>query len=172
MKIHIRRKPGNILHQGLFEIGGETYPCSLGKSGITTQKQEGDGATPAGTFRLMYGYVRSDRMPRVPSLLPMVDISAGIGWCDAPTHPAYNSPIDLPFKASHEVLARDDHLYDVCIVLDYNVTTKKRNAGSAIFFHLTRPDRGPTEGCVAIDPDLMRLLLPKLSDRSEMIIHP
>ncbi len=83
-------------------------------------------------------------------------------WCDAVGNPNYNRPVRAPFKPSHEKLRRDDELYDICIVLDWNLTARKRRCGSAIFFHLARPGYMPTEGCVAIAPHDMRRLLPFL----------
>ena len=68
----------------------------------------------------------------------------------------------LPYPASHERLWRQDHLYDVVIVLDYNLEYPVAGAGSAIFLHQARPGFLPTEGCVAIAPEAMRRLLPRL----------
>ena len=52
-----------------------------------------------------------------------------------------------------------DELYDICIVLDWNVSCRKRNGGSAIFFHLIRPGYEPTAGCVALSRrDMWRIL--------------
>ena len=31
-----------------LRIAGRRLPCSIGRGGITTDKREGDGATPAG----------------------------------------------------------------------------------------------------------------------------
>ena len=36
--------------------------CSIGKSGITSNKKEGDLATPKGTFKLDKLYYRKDRI--------------------------------------------------------------------------------------------------------------
>jgi L,D-peptidoglycan transpeptidase YkuD (ErfK/YbiS/YcfS/YnhG family) len=57
---------------------------------------------------------------------------------------------------------RDDRLYDACLVLDWNYTKRARNRGSAIFLHMTRTDKGPTAGCIGLDPALMARLLPRL----------
>ncbi len=54
---------------------------------------------------------------------------------------------------------RDDHLYDIVVVLDFNVHPRVMGRGSAIFFHVARPDLGPTLGCVAIPKEAMRLVL-------------
>ena len=67
-----------------------------------------------------------------------------------------------PFKPSHEEMQRADELYDICLVLDWNITSRKRHGGSAIFFHLIRPGYQPTAGCVAVHPRDMKRLLPFL----------
>jgi L,D-peptidoglycan transpeptidase YkuD (ErfK/YbiS/YcfS/YnhG family) len=84
------------------------------------------------------------------------------GWCDDPIDGRYNTPITLPFPASHEVLWRDDGVYDVLGVLDWNMWPRSLGRGSAIFLHLARPDGGPTAGCIALTPSDMRRLLARL----------
>lgn len=168
--IEVTRKPGAALHHGIMRIGATTIDCSLGRSGITARKHEGDGATPIGDHRLLYGYARRDRMRLPASQLMLEEPGPSDGWCDDPTSGLYNQPISLPTNFSHETLCRDDRLYDVCIVLDYNISQKAKNRGSAIFFHLTREDNGPTEGCVAISPQHMKILLPRLSSETIMRI--
>jgi L,D-peptidoglycan transpeptidase YkuD (ErfK/YbiS/YcfS/YnhG family) len=80
-------------------------------------------------------------------------------WCDQPNHPAYNRLVKAPFRASHEEMRRDDGLYDICLVLDWNITSRKRNGGSAIFFHLIKPGYQPTAGCIAVSlRDMKRLI--------------
>ena len=59
-----------------------------------------------------------------------------------------------------------DALYDICLVLDWNVTSRRRNKGSAIFFHLIRPGYEPTAGCVAITRRDMLRILPHLRRRT------
>ena len=167
--IEVRPSPIGPRHTGLLTFGNHTLPCALGRSGISAIKREGDGRTPIGKFQLLYGYIRKDRIFPTPTALDMLEIKSANGWCDEPTSPNYNHPVKLPFGSSHEVMMRDDHLYDLCIVLDYNIHPKKRFGGSAIFFHLAKPDYAPTEGCVAIAPNHMRILLPRLS--TDTIMH-
>lgn len=171
-RLTVKRHPDGIVHHGLLTFGGRTIPCILGRSGITTRKREGDGATPAGCFSLLYGFYRHDRLGIQSSLLPLEPIGSKDGWCDEPKNPNYNAPVCLPFGDSHEIMKRDDRLYDVCIVLDYNIHPKSRGMGSAIFFHQTSVERKPTEGCVAIDPEHMRILLPLIAKHTKMIITP
>lgn len=162
--ITVRPRPGNR-RQCLIAVGGRVLPGALGRGGISTFKREGDGATPLAAMRLLGGYFRRGGMPAA-SPLPLVPIRADTGWCDAPADPNYNRPVKLPFRASHEEMKRPDRLYDAVVVLDWNVTRRVRNRGSAIFLHVARPGFSPTEGCVAIAPAAMRWLLPRLSRRT------
>jgi L,D-peptidoglycan transpeptidase YkuD (ErfK/YbiS/YcfS/YnhG family) len=54
---------------------------------------------------------------------------------------------------------RADGLYDVVVVLDYNLQPRAMGRGSAIFLHCARDGYAPTEGCVAVERgELVRLL--------------
>jgi L,D-peptidoglycan transpeptidase YkuD (ErfK/YbiS/YcfS/YnhG family) len=81
------------------------------------------------------------------------------GWCEDPRHGRYNCPIRLPSAAGHETMWREDSLYDLVGVLDWNMRPRIRRRGSAIFLHLARPGYRPTAGCIALTlGDLKRLL--------------
>lgn len=81
------------------------------------------------------------------------------GWCDAPADRNYNRPVRLPYAASTERMWRSDHLYDLVIILDYNIWPRQRGRGSAIFLHIAREGFQPTEGCIALrSQDLEKLL--------------
>ncbi len=163
--ITVRPKPGSRT-RGLLATGGRVIPCALGRGGISSRKREGDGATPLASMRVLGGYIRADgRMPRAGALR-LAAIRDDDGWCDAPGDANYNCPVRLPFKPSHERMRRSDALYDAVIVLDWNIRTRARNRGSAIFLHIARQGYAPTEGCVAVSPAAMRWLLPRLSRRS------
>ena len=144
--------------RGHLRIGMVTIPCALGKGGVKTTKREGDGATPRGPLRALRLYRRPDRQ-MVATSIPVRTTTAKIGWCDDRASPHYNQPVTLPFKASHEKLWREDHLYDLVIDTDYNRRPAIKGRGSAIFIHLARPNFQPTEGCLAFKRrDLQRLL--------------
>lgn len=163
--IEVRAKPGHKT-RGLLVAGHLVLPCALGKGGISAFKREGDGATPLAAMRLLYGYRRGDRGRLPHSLLPLRPIRRLDGWCDAPHDANYNRPVVLPFSASHEKMWREDNLYDVCIVMDWNIATRKRGCGSAIFFHLAKPGYTPTEGCIALKRADMLRLLPHINERT------
>lgn len=157
-EILVRPAPGNPL-EAIVQVGPLTFRAALGRSGLTARKREGDGATPITSMRLMHGYYRADHV-RIPATsLPMQPIRKSMLWCDAPTDANYNRLVKPPYKPSHETMMRGDHLYDVCLVMDWNISSRRRNRGSAIFFHLAKPGYLPTEGCIAVKlADMKRLL--------------
>lgn len=145
---------------GRLHIGNRIFPCVLGHGGIVARKREGDGATPRGSLIFVSGYFRQDRIGRIKTSLPMAALRSKDGWCDDVLHRSYNRKVALPFEGRHECMWRNDRLYDVVIVLDYNISPRVRGFGSAIFFHVCSPDSLPTEGCIAVRPDDLRKILP------------
>ncbi|MTH97177.1 L,D-transpeptidase [Roseibium sp. RKSG952] len=156
--------------RGTLTLGSITVPCALGRSGTTRFKREGDGATPAGRFELLNVYYRPDRGHRPQTQLPLEPVTPDHGWCDDPGHVRYNRPVDLPFMASHEKMWRGDRLYDIVVVLDCNMHPAVKGWGSAIFFHIAREDYRPTEGCIAVAPEHMRLILSRLGPGDDMVV--
>ena len=133
--------------------------CALGRSGVRANKREGDGATPAGILPFRRVLYRADRLDRPATRLPVQPLREDDGWCDAPEDSRYNQRVRLPYGARHERLWREDHLYDVLVVLGYNDAPVVPGRGSAVFLHVAQPDFAPTEGCVALAlPDLVALL--------------
>lgn len=161
--IFVRRAPRDG-RRGVLVAGGWSFDCALGRSGMRPVKREGDGATPIAAMRIVSGWFRADRMTRPRTALELERIGPRDGWCDAPADANYNRPVRLPFAASHEAMMRDDRLYDVCLVLDWNLPPFccKRHGGSAIFLHVAKPGFPPTEGCIAVAPETMRWLLPRI----------
>jgi L,D-peptidoglycan transpeptidase YkuD (ErfK/YbiS/YcfS/YnhG family) len=147
-------------------LGRVTWPghearAALGWGGLrpSAEKREGDGAGPIGAWPIRRLLYRPDKGAAPRTALPVQAIGREDGWCDAPLDKAYNRPVALPYPASAERLWRDDHLYDLVVVLGHNDDPVVPGAGSAIFLHLAKPDYSPTEGCVALArPDLEALL--------------
>ena len=152
--------------------GGDT--CAVcGRNGVRPDKREGDGASPAGTFPLLYGYYRSDRTAAPQSGLKMIALQPDDGWVDDPADPNYNRQVKLPYPAHHEELWRADSVYDILVVIGYNSGNSGPvvpGAGSAIFLHIARPDLAPTDGCIAIGRAVLVGLLPMLGPGSMITI--
>jgi len=82
-----------------------------------------------------------------------------MGWCDDPKSKFYNKLIRLPSKFGHEKLYRKDDIYNLIIVLDYNMNPVTKNKGSAIFIHLAKKNYKPTQGCMGLKQyDLIKLI--------------
>lgn len=156
MELVVTQKRG---YSGVLECGNASYPCALGKSGVSARKREGDGATPSGVFALRRVLYRADKIEKPKTALPVAAIESDDGWCDDPDDSFYNRQVKLPYKARAEQLCRGDDLYDLVVVLGYNDEPIVKGMGSAIFLHVASADMGATEGCVAVKlPDLADIL--------------
>lgn len=150
---------------GTLILGGVTFRAALGKGGIRTDKQEGDGATPVGLLPLRRILFRADRGSPPQSVVPIEPLAPDDGWCDDPAHRDYNRLVRLPHSGRTEALWRQDGVYDIIGVLGWNDLPVERGRGSAIFLHAARPDFAPTEGCVALAlADLRRVLAMGLTE--------
>lgn len=148
-----------VYADNLARFGNRRVRCALGRSGIETDKCEGDGATPVGRFPLRRVLYRADRLARPATQLPVDVIERHDGWCDDPGDPAYNRPVRLPYSGRHEVMWREDSLYDIVVVIGHNDSPPVPGAGSAVFLHLATADYSTTEGCVALAlPDMLSFL--------------
>lgn len=139
-----------VYADNLATFDGRRVRCALGRAGIKVDKREGDRATPVGRFPLRHVLYRADRLARPATQLPVAPIERHDGWCDDPGDPAYNRPVRLPYPGRHEVMWRDDSLYDIVVVIGHNDSPPVPDAGSAVFLHLAATDYAPTEGCVAL----------------------
>ena len=164
--------PGEGGHRGHVKAGQVTLTCALGRTGVKRTKREGDEATPAGTLRILFGFYRPDRLRRPFSRVRLKPLPQNLGWCDDPRSPAYNRPGPLPMRDAHEVMWREDGLYDVVLVLNYNLHPRQAARGSAIFLHCAKGASGsglqPTLGCVALTSDDMRRLLLRLAGNAKV----
>lgn len=167
--VAIRPRPGRP-GEGLAAYAGSVLSCALGRTGVRALKREGDGATPRATLPLLAALWRSDRLRRPRTALPIRAIRTDDGWCDAAADGRYNRLVRLPFAASHEALARDDCLYDVLVVLDFNLMPRRAGGGSAIFLHCARAGLAPTAGCVAFPRAVLVRLLARLPARAVLRI--
>ncbi|KXV05000.1 hypothetical protein AD930_14735 [Acetobacter malorum] len=151
-----------------LHCGHKVMSAVIGKNGLTEQKQEGDHATPIGIFPLRKVYYRADRLIKPKTILPVEPLSPRDGWCDDPQSHDYNRFVKLPHPARHEQLWREDHVYDLIVVMGYNDNPAISGRGSAIFMHLQRPDRTPTEGCLALSESDLRTVLAAGADAAQV----
>ena len=144
---------------GTAEWGGARFPCAVGKNGVTREKREGDNATPSGNFPIRHVYYRADKIAQPQSAFSTTALQENDAWCDDGALREYNTFVNLPFHGSHERLWRDDHLYDIVVVLGYNDDPAIPGKGSAIFLHVARPEYTGTAGCIAMSEKDLRTVL-------------
>lgn len=147
---------------------GQLFPCTIGKTGITRRKKEGDGATPTGIHRIVGMLYRPDRMAKP------ADWALPIGlndlWSDDAGHEDYNMMVRAPYPHSHEKLRRADPLYDLVLLTDWNWPYAVKGRGSAIFMHQFRRPGFPTEGCVALSRQNLRRIAPRITLQTRLIV--
>tara|TARA_B100001559_G_scaffold314680_1_gene315433 strand:- start:17 stop:529 length:513 start_codon:yes stop_codon:yes gene_type:complete len=133
--------------------------CAIGKRGITSKKIEGDKCTPRGRFRLKYVFFRKDRIKKIRSRLKIIPLKKNFGWCDDVNSKLYNKFVKLPYKYKAEKLYLKEKIYDIIVIIDYNLKQIKKKRGSAIFLHVAKKNYSPTLGCVSVSKnDLIYLL--------------
>jgi len=149
----IVKKPGYLIFKNF------KFRCSLGKNGISNKKEEGDGITPRGIFKLTKIFYREDKVKNIKTRINKVKIKKNMGLCDDPQSKFYNKLVKLPSKFSHEKLYRKDNIYNIAVVLDYNLNPIIKNKGSAIFIHVAKKKYKATQGCIGLkQKELIKLI--------------
>ena len=160
-----------INKSGYLKYKNLKFRCALGKAGIGKKKIEGDSITPRGKFNIVKIYYRNDRVKKISSKYRLIKISKNMGWCDDPNSKKYNQLINLPTKYTHEKLYRKDNVYDLLIVLNYNMSPISKNKGSAIFIHIARQNYKKTSGCVAIKKPHLIKLIKTIKKNTKVVIN-
>lgn len=132
-----------------LQYNKKNYKCSVGLNGFSKNKIEGDKKTPVGTYGFGNLFVRTDRIKNLNTKFKIIDIKKGMAWSDDPKKLNYNKIINT--KLFHkESFYREDNIYDIILVINYNINPIIPFKGSAIFMHLASDNYKPTAGCIAI----------------------
>ena len=146
------------------------FRCALGKGGIKQKEREGDFITPKGKFKLIKIYYRSDRIKKINSTLKKIKIKKNMGWCNDVSSNYYNKQIKINKKISHESLHRKDNVYDIIVVLNYNLNPIIKGKGSAIFLHVAKKNYNKTQGCIALKKNELLYLVSKIKKNTQIRI--
>jgi L,D-peptidoglycan transpeptidase YkuD (ErfK/YbiS/YcfS/YnhG family) len=147
------------------------FRCALGKAGIKKKIMEGDNITPKGIFKIIKIYYRPDKIKEIKTLTKKIKIKKNMGWCDDIKSRFYNQQIKLPAKYSHEKLYRNDNLYDLIAVLNYNIDPIIKNKGSAIFFHIAKNSYQETKGCIALKKKHLLKIISSIKKNTKIKIN-
>ena len=144
--------------------------CAIGKRGIKNKIKEGDLITPIGEYKIKFVLYRKDRLKNLSTKLKKIIIKKNMGWCDDPSSKKYNQLVYLPFSYSHEKLFIKENIYDIILVLDYNMNPIVKDKGSAIFIHVAKKNYSKTKGCIAVNKFSLLEIIKRLKIRSKVKI--
>ena len=144
--------------------------CAIGKRGIGNKTKEGDLITPKGIYKPKYVLYRKDRVKKIKTKLKKIIIKKNMGWCNDVRSNQYNKLIKLPFNYGHEKLYKKENIYDIILVLNYNMSPIIKNKGSAIFIHVSKRNYKKTEGCVALKKIHLIKVLKELKNNTSIKI--
>ena len=160
-----------VKKSGYLKYKNLKFRCALGKGGVKKKIIEGDNITPKGTFKIIKIYYRPDKIRKIKTLIKKIKIKKNMGWCDDPNSDFYNKQIKLPTKLSHEKLYRNDNLYDLIAVLNYNTNPIIKNKGSAIFMHIGKDSYQKTKGCIALKREHLIMIISKIKKNTKIKIN-
>lgn len=157
---------------GCWRPAAGPWRARLGRSGLSTRKREGDGATPTGTYRLgstVYGIA-----PDPGVRLRYHRLACGDWWDEDPRSATYNRFRHVacgarpPFAGASEALWRISPQYRYFAVVEYNAAPTIAGRGSAIFLHVAA---GATAGCISLPESRLVQLLRWLRPAARPGIH-
>jgi L,D-peptidoglycan transpeptidase YkuD (ErfK/YbiS/YcfS/YnhG family) len=160
-----------INNSGYLKYKDLKFRCSLGKAGIGKKEKEGDKITPKGTYKIVKIYYRNDRVKKIFSDFKLFKIKKNMGWCDDPKSKKYNRLVKLPSKYGYEELHRKDNIYDLVLVLNYNMKPIIKNKGSAIFIHIANKNYKKTAGCIGLKKSHLINIIKKIKKNTKVIIN-
>lgn len=141
---------------------GGPYAARVGRKGVSANRREGDGTTPAGTFRIhptMYG---TEPDPGVR--FRYVRIRCGDWWNEDPASTTYNSfqrvgcGVAPPFRTTNaDGMWRNRTAYPHLAVVEFNMRPTVPGRGSGIFLHAQTGNA--TNGCISLRRAELRRVL-------------
>ena len=112
---------------------------------------------------------RKDRVRKIQSKIKRLYLKK-YGLCDDPRSKNYNKLIK-PNEYSFEKLYKKENIYDIILVLNYNMNPIIKNKGSAIFIHVAKKNFKKTEGCIAIKKNYLIKIIKELKVNTQVKIE-
>lgn len=174
--LQLYQKQGNA-----WVKSGTPWNGRLGKNGLiwglglhavpagVAIKQEGDGRTPAGVFRIG-GAWGADASIRKHAQLPYRRVTTRDLWVEDPQSASYNRHVILPHEPStawekKQQMKQDDAAHKLKLFIAHNAPPQvRKGAGSSIFFHIWRGGgTKPTAGCTTMDESRLRNMIAQIN---------
>jgi D-alanyl-D-alanine dipeptidase len=123
-------------------------------------KQEGDGKSPAGVFRLssVFGYAPVEALDDLE--IPYTHVTESLECVDDVSSGYYNQIVlrdavdEVDWESSEQMLM-PGIWYEKGIVVDHNASPVRPGAGSCIFLHNWSGPGDTTAGCTAMAPSVL-----------------
>ena len=168
-KILVFAKENNkaILKFPKYNIETNAY---IGRNGLTTQKQEGDGKTPLGKFEL--GQVLEMRPSIINPKIKYKQITKEMYWVDDTESNYYNQLVNISTTPKDWNSAEQLIQYPIEYEYLIEIKTNPKNIpgkGSAIFLHCSNSK--PTAGCIAIDKKIMKKIIENINENTKIEIR-
>lgn len=147
--------------------GAGLHPTSLNTG---TLKQEGDGKSPAGIFKLtrLFGYGEME------SRMDYVQADSTLYCVDDVNSAYYNQLVNTrnidKAWSSAEDMRRTDHQYKFGVVVAYNTEGVKKGAGSCIFLHIWRSPTNSTSGCTSMTESNLLTIMHALDKKKNPVL--
>jgi L,D-peptidoglycan transpeptidase YkuD (ErfK/YbiS/YcfS/YnhG family) len=126
----------------------------VGYNGFSASRHEGDGTTPAGTFRFVYGF-GSMPNPGLRGFGRWRRLTPSSCWSGARAD--YNRWVNRPCTRGESLWKNRRVAYRYAAVINFNYWHPVWRRGSGIFLH--QQTGGPTAGCVSLNAgDLVAVL--------------
>ncbi len=182
---------GGLKGKSVWKPVGEPVAVVLGKGGLgwgaglhnavsdtlvppeSTEpiKQEGDGKSPAGIFKLgaAYGYAAR---PLSRMKWPYQASTEDLRCVDDAKSSSYNQIVPEKSKTwdSAEVMRRSDVLYTWVLDVEHNKQPTTPGKGSCIFLHVWRGETSPTVGCTAMAQKNLEKILSWLDPKAQPLL--
>ena len=142
----------------------------IGKNGVTKEKQEGDGKTPIGEFKL--GVMLGTHLKtKNENGLEYMQITKDMYWVDDSKSKYYNQLVNI--SEVKKDCNSEEHLIDYPIQYEYLIEIKSNpnntpGKGSAIFLHCA--NNRATAGCIAVDKETMKELIENINQDTKIEI--
>ena len=148
VRTYQRARPG-----GRWRLVRGPMPGRIGYNGVSANRHEGDGTTPAGIFGFVYGFGSQPD----PGMRGFSYRRLHPNSCWSGSRADYNRWVTRPCTCGESLWKNRRVAYRYAAVIDFNYRRPVYKKGSGIFLH--QQTGGPTAGCVSLRPkDLVAVL--------------
>ena len=136
---------------------------------VERSKQEGDGRSPVGVFKLGAVFGTQGRPEALDAAWTWRSVKRGDVWVDDPESARYNTWVASSEKERAFTSAEELTMYDLAVVIEHNTSDVQKGAGSAIFLHTFATGEGATAGCTSMPRGALLDLLGRLETKKNPV---